>query len=98
MNTKDWLSRSEVRALAAGHNLSGEHGGYVRAVARGAHEELCGSWEAAGFDTKFEFLIAADYMVKKLAERGLDLFSFPGEGWRTSDPYHRGIVTEAEDW
>lgn len=78
------VSNSEKRALAAGHNLTGERGRYIRAIAVGAHEELCGSWEAAGYETKFAFITGAVVMLSTLEEFGLDLFSFPGEGWRAS--------------
>lgn len=56
----------------------------MHAIAIGAHEELCGSWDAAGVDTKFAFITAAHFMLKALEEQGLDVFAFPGRGWRTS--------------
>lgn len=78
------VSNSEKRALAAGYNVGGEdRGRYIRAIAIGAHEELCGSWDAAGFDTKFAFITGAVTMLGTLEELGLDMFSFPGHGWRT---------------
>lgn len=76
-------SRSHVRAVAYGYATDGDRDRYILAIAIGAHEELCGSWDAAGYDTKFEFVNAAEAMLAKLEERGLDIFSFPGKGWRT---------------
>lgn len=79
------VSNTAKRALAAGYDVGveGDRGRYIRAIAIGAHEELCGSWDAAGFDTKFAFITGAVTMLGTLEELGLDLFAFPGNGWRT---------------
>ena len=53
----------------------------VETVARAMHEALCGSWEAAGFEVKASFLVAAMVAIKQLADDGWDIFSYPDGGW-----------------
>lgn len=54
----------------------------VLLVAMAMHGALCGDWEAAGFEVKLSFMLAAEAALKRLAEDGWDLFAYPEGGWK----------------
>lgn len=77
---------SAVRKVAAGHpGDSREH--LVHAIAIAMHEITCGSWEAAGYDTRLDFTVAADRAVVALGNVGHDLLTadYEATGWKVTD-------------